>query len=694
MKEIEAARLQFSVLDQVPVGLCVLKKDFTILYWNRCLEDWTGIPRSDIVGRSLLAHFPHLNAPKYASRFQNIFEGGPPTIFSSQLHNYLIPARTNQGKMRIQHTTVTSVPSYDHRDAYALLAIQDVTDLTHRIQGYRSMRDKALEEVKERKKAEDALRISQTELETRVRQRTADLISVNERLGHEIEIRRETEVELKKLISTLNTLVAHIPEGVVLLDGQQRVVFANERGKDHLRTLTGMGEGAVVENVAGRSLADFLAYAPQIIWHEVVIHEPLKFVFEVAGRTIRHGDTVSSIVLVLKDVTDERFLDERIHSQERLAAVGQLAAGIAHDFNNILTSIIGFAELMLSDSDLGKEDWDMVQGILQNGQRAAQLIRQILDFSRKSISEMKSLDLLLFLKEFSKFIRRTIPENIHISVDCKPGVYMIWADTAKIQQVLANLVVNSRDAMPGGGRLSLSLSRLRVGPDRMPPVPEMSHGDWIALSVSDTGTGITSEVLTHIFEPFFTTKEVGKGTGLGLSQVYGIIKQHEGFIDVRTKVGEGSSFVIYMPAHDVRAEVPRSGRGPVLPKGAEETILVVEDNESVRNLIHRKLLKLGYTIYTAKNGRDALSLMDGHGDKIRLVITDLVMPEMGGLELSRTIKDRYPSVEIIALSGYPLRCEWDDFENAGITDFIQKPFVVQTLAEAVRKALGGKLDLN
>jgi two-component system cell cycle sensor histidine kinase/response regulator CckA len=694
MKEFEAAAIQFSILDRVPVGLCVIKKDFTVLYWNRCLEGWTGIPRSDILGGSLLGYFPHLDAPKYAGRFQDIFEGGPPTIFSSQLHNYLIPAPTNQGKMRIQHTTVTSVSSHDHSEVYALLAVQDVSDLTHRIQGYREMRDQALDEITERKKAEDALRKAQTELETRVRLRTADLVSVNERLEHEIQVRRETEVELKKLISTLNTLVAHIPEGVVFLDEQQRVVFANERGKDHLRTLTGVGDGAVVENVAGRNLGDFLAYAPRIIWHEVVIHEPSKFVFEVAGRTIRQGDTVSGVVLVLKDVTDERFFEERIHSQERLAAVGQLAAGIAHDFNNILTGIIGFSELMLSDSDLAKEDWDMVQGILQNGQRAAQLIRQILDFSRKSISEMKSLDLLLFLKEFSKFIRRTIPENIHISVDCRPGVYMLWADPTKIQQVLANLVVNARDAMPGGGRLSLSLSRMRVGPDLMPPVPEMSHGDWIVLSVSDTGTGITSEVLTHIFEPFFTTKEVGKGTGLGLSQVYGIIKQHEGCIDVRTRVGRGSAFVIYLPAHDVRAETPRSGKGPILPKGAEETILVVEDNESVRNLIQRKLLKLGYTIYAAKNGRDALSLLEGHGEKIRLVITDLVMPEMGGLELSRTIKDRYPGVEIIALTGYPIRSERQDFENAGISDLIQKPFVVQTLAEAVKKALARKSDLD
>lgn len=694
MNEIEAATAQFSILDQVPVGLCVLRRDFCVLYWNRCLEDWTGIPRGGIVGGNLLDHFPHLGAPKYAERFRTIFEGGPPAIFSSQLHNYLIPAPLNQGSMRIQHTTVTSVPSCDHSDVYALFAIQDVTDLTHRIQGYRTMRDQAFEEIKERKKAEDALLKAQAELETRVGLRTADLVSVNERLEHEIGVRKGTEVELKKLISTLNILVEHIPEGVVLLDDQQRIVFANERGKEHLRTLTGKSGGDVVDSIAGRSLRDFLASSPQIIWREVMIHHPSKFVFEIAGRTIRQGRAVSGIVLVLKDVTDERFLDERIHSQERLAAVGQLAAGIAHDFNNILTSIIGFAELILSDSDLAKDDWDMIQAILQNGQRAAQLVRQILDFSRKSISEMQSLDLLLFLKEFSKFIRRTISEDILISVDCKPGGYMIWADPAKIQQVLANLILNARDAMPHGGRLSLSLSRLHVAPGKAPPVPEMPHGDWIVLNVTDTGTGITSDVLIHIFEPFFTTKEVGKGTGLGLSQVYGIIKQHEGFMDVRTKVGTGSSFIVYLPAHDVPLECRRSGRGPSVPKGSDETILVVEDNESVRDLIERKLIKLGYTLLTARNGKDALSVMGDHAGKIRLVITDLVMPEMGGLELSRRIKASYPSVGIIALSEDPMGSEKEELEDAGIDDLIEKPFVVQRLAEAVRKALGGKLEGN
>ncbi|MDA8432970.1 MAG: PAS domain-containing protein, partial [Nitrospiraceae bacterium] len=243
MTEIDAAAAQFSVLDQVPIGLCVLRKDFCVLYWNRCLEDWTGISRDGIVGGNLLEHFPHLSGPKYSGRLQTIFEGGPPSIFSSQLHNYLIPAPLNHGKMRIQHTTVTSVHSSDRSDVYALLAMQDVTDLTHRIQGYRAMRDQALDEIKERKKAEDALLAARAELETRVLQRTADLVAVNERLQHEVSVREEAEVELKKLLSTLNTLVDHVPEGVVLLDDRQMVVFANERGRDHLRTLTGQGAG-------------------------------------------------------------------------------------------------------------------------------------------------------------------------------------------------------------------------------------------------------------------------------------------------------------------------------------------------------------------------------------------------------------------------------------------------------------------
>ncbi len=558
MNDFTVAAGNYGILDHVPVGVFLLRRDFVVLFWNACLEDWSGIQRDAIVGKPIDSFFPHLRAPRYASRLLDIFEGGPPTIFSSQLHNNIIPSRLSPKNQRIQHTVITSIQAAEDTGFHALFAIQDVTDLTTRIRDYRAMRDQALEEVRERKRIEEELIRTQEGLEERVKERTAEL----------------------------------------------------------------------------------------------------------------------------------EHLNERIFAQERLAAVGQLAAGIAHDFNNILTGIIGLSEIMLSEDRLVPENRQMVEAIFNNGLRAAHLIRQILDFSRKSISEMKPVELLGFLRDFTKFIKRTIPEHVRITVDCEPGEYFVSADPTKIQQVLANLAVNARDAMPEGGELRFGLSLMTVRHAEKPPVPEMQEGVWVLLKVSDTGTGMTPAVFSHMFEPFFTTKEPGKGTGLGLSQVYGIVKQHDGFLDVRTEIGEGSTFSIYLPASGPGQTPAETAVEAEMPKGQSETILVVEDNETVRNLVVRSLGRLNFTIVTATNGKDALALFENLHDTIKVVITDLVMPVMGGIELSRMIREKDPGIKIIALTGYPLGAEEDDLAGAGIVECIQKPFQIQTLVNAVINALG------
>ncbi len=660
MKEIEIAEKEFGILDHVPIGIFVLRRDLVVLFWNNCLEDWTGISRKKIIGTNIGEHFSHLNSPEYCKRLQSVFEGGPPTIFSSQLHKYIIPSRLWDGQMRIQHTTVTAVSAADGKGFNALFAIQDVTDLTHRIQGYRMMRDQAIDEIKERKKAEEELRKTHEELEIRVKERTAEL----------------------------NTLVDHIPEGVVLLDAGRRIILTNRIGEVYLKIVAKAGIGDVLTAVAGYPLEDFLVSDPHKIWRELRIDDPLSYVFEVAGRSVLQNDVSGGMVLVLKDVTEERTIEERINSQDRLAAVGQLAEGIAHDFNNILTGIIGFADILLADYELPYEEKQMVEAILQNGERAAQLVRQILDFSSRSISELQLINLVPFLKEFSKFIGRMIPENIAVSIECKPGEYVIHGDTAKIQQVLTNLSLNARDAMPQGGKLQFELSRVNVGKEDVPPSPDMPLGDWVVLTVSDSGTGIASDILPHIFEPFFTTKGVGKGSGLGLSQVYGIVKQHHGHIKMKTEIGKGASFSIYLPSIKVKAGAGFQKDESGTPKGHEEAILIVEDNEAVRNLIRRKLIKLDYRVLTAANGNEALSVFNNNRDDIQLIITDLVMPEMGGIELSKIIKARNPSIKIIALTGYPLGSKGEDLLLAGIEECIQKPFQGSKLTAAVSRALG------
>ena len=692
MNETDLSQQHYGILDHVPVGVLILKQDNTVLFWNTCLEDWTGIVRNRIVGTDIRSLFPHLDAPKYSDRLSEIFEGGPPTIFSPQIHEYLIPIRLWDGQLQTQYSIITATPALAGSGYYALISIQDVTDLSRRIRDYRTMRDQAVAEVRERKRAEEALLIAQEELETKITERTADLIAVNARLQTEITERLRAEEELKKLLSTLSTLVEHIPEGVVLLDADCRIILSNSTGQDFLSSLSSAETGDILTHISGMSVEELFLRAQTTVWHEITVTSPMRRMFTVGGSVIGQTETCRGIVLVIKDVTEEKDLQERIYTQERLAAVGQLSAGIAHDFNNILTGIIGFTELILSEDRIGVDDREVMEEVRQNGLRAAHLIRQILDFSRQSISEMRTLELSAFLNEFSKFIRRTIPEDIYISLVHEPEEYLVRADQTKIQQVLTNLSLNARDAMPHGGKLTFSLSHKTLLPDERPPVPDMTEGEWIVLTLTDTGSGIPHEIMPHIFEPYFTTKESGKGTGLGLSQVYGIVKQHGGFVDVQSEIGSGTSFCIYLPVCTAgktgsMPEVPFS-----VPDGQFQTVLVVEDYEAVRNLIRQILTKLNFTVLTAVNGLDALKIYEKNKASIKLVITDLVMPELGGIEMSRIIKARNPSAKILAISGYPLGSEWGDLYKAGITECIQKPFERQTLIQAVCTILREKAD--
>lgn len=499
----------------------------------------------------------------------------------------------------------------------------------------------------------------------------------------DITTRKEAEDKRKSVIATLNTLVEHMPGGVLLLDAEGRIAHANPAGREYIKSLAGVDVGASLVGIGGRPTREFLVSPPQIMWHDVRLDGRI---FEVAGRMIDAG----GMVLAIRDVTEERASKSRMELHDRLAAIGQLTSGIAHDFNNILTIITGYVELLL-DGELHDDARHNALIIQEAGVRATQLINQILDFSRKSGGDLRVIDMADSVTELLRFIERAIPENIRVLVDHAPGRYFVTADAAKVQQMLANLAVNARDAMPEGGDLVIGLSRLSVKPADRPPVPGMSAGNWIVLTVKDTGTGIPPDVLPHIFEPFFSTKGVGKGVGLGLAQVYGIARQHGGYVDVKTSVGGGSTFLVYLPAVEEAEEAqPQEAEAAAMPRGLGETILIVEDEKAVLNYVRRVLEGLGYKLLTAENGVVALRVLKEHGEEIGLVVTDLVMPEMGGLELCREIKVKRPALKVLALSGYPSPFgKQEELDQAGFEEFIRKPFKVSTLAQAVKKALKG-----
>jgi len=389
---------------------------------------------------------------------------------------------------------------------------------------------------------------------------------------------------------------------------------------------------------------------------------------------------------IIRDLTERKRLEQQVRQQERMAALGELAGGIAHDFNNILMSIILYTEMLLGDPTLPPNLAPDVESILEEGREASHLVRQILDFSRRSPIQTRLLNLKDLLQGSIDVLRRTLPASIKLLLEMEAMDCIVKADPTRIRQVVMNLVVNARDAMPGGGELRVTSYRVRIRRDEKSPVPP---GEWVCLGVSDSGTGIPPEVIPRIFEPFFTTKPKGEGTGLGLAQVYGIVKQHGGHIEVQTEVGQGTTFRIYLPAQEagVPRKLPPSRLDSLTtPHGKGETILIAEDERRVRESCRRILASLGYRVLTAPNGREALQTYRSTGS-IDLVLTDMVMPEMSGKDLIQELRKADPPPRIVAMTGYVLAQDLRELKAVGNLDVIQKPLDVNTLARAVRQAL-------
>ncbi|MFD1950876.1 ATP-binding protein [Sphingomonas arantia] len=414
----------------------------------------------------------------------------------------------------------------------------------------------------------------------------------------------------------------------------------------------------------------------------------------------------ASVLLSLKDSTEESKLKRQVAQATKMQAVGQLAGGVAHDFNNILTAIIGHCDLMMMRHTPGDSDYDDIQQIKHNSNRAAGLTRQLLAFSRQQTLRPQVLQLPDVISEISNLLKRLLGETVALQVKHGRALGAVRADPGQLEQVIVNLAVNARDAMPGGGTLTLQTYGVTAAQVRDLGSDVLPVGDYTALSVTDTGTGIPAEVLSKVFEPFYTTKPVGKGTGLGLSTVYGIVKQSGGFIFADSKLGEGTTFVIYLPVHlaDSKAEVvlplPREKPSEVWGSG---TILLVEDEDMVRAVAERALTRQGYRVLTAANGELALEMLGigtwGAGNPepatIDLLISDVVMPTMDGPTMVRHARAVLPRLPIVFMSGY---AEEQLRKSIAIDNvaFLPKPFSVQQLGQAARDALGaavGRSDI-
>lgn len=397
---------------------------------------------------------------------------------------------------------------------------------------------------------------------------------------------------------------------------------------------------------------------------------------------------ITHYVAVKEDITERKRLVEEHTRQERLAAVGQLAAGIAHDFNNILGVIVIYSQMLHRAEEVPERFRERAGIIHQQAKSASVLIQQILDFSRRSGMERQPMDLLPFLKEQVKLLERTLAENILIQLRYSEDVYMLNGDPGRLQQVITNLAINARDAMLSGGTLDLILSKVVFEDDANLPIVDMASGPWIKLTVADSGIGMSPDVIAHIFEPFFSTKERGRGTGLGLAQVYGIVKQHEGYIKVTSLPGAGATFDLYFPCkqqpdafEDLLGEVEN------IPKGNGQRILLVEDDEMWRTVLSELLANWHYEVLCAANGVEALSLLAHEQPPVALVISDLNMPEMGGAELLVQLHQRYPNLPVIFMTGHPDEVDTKFFQDLGLKTWLPKPLDIPVFAQVLTDIL-------
>jgi PAS domain S-box-containing protein len=518
----------------------------------------------------------------------------------------------------------------------------------------------------------------------------------NSRLFEELKRRNEelehAVAERKQSAEKYRMVLEQASDGIAIADATYRYVEVNARMLEML--------GYTREQFLRLSMPDLIPKQDEA--KDAFAFDPVQGgeVFRRERRFIRHDGSILEVEIsirrmedgriqeIVRDVTDRKRLEAQLRQSQKLEAVGRLAGGVAHDFNNLLTVILGHSDLTLSSMDADDRRRHDIEDIREAGARAAVLTSQLLAFSRKQVLQPKIVDVSIAVSNLTKMLGRLLSSNIEIVTRLERDLWRTKVDPGQLDQVILNLTINARDAMPLGGKLTLATKNCRLDGKHVSEDAAVPAGEYVLLEVSDPGCGMDAETRSHLFEPFFTTKLPGKGTGLGLSTVYGIVRQSGGHIWVDSELGRGTSVKVYLPrARETSESTRHAKRGEQMPRG-NETILLAEDEQRVRGVTATVLARLGYKVLEAGDGQEALEVAKEYAGEIHLLLTDIMMPKISGRELEEQLRRERPAIKVVLSSGYS-----DDGISQRTLDtstpFLQKPFTPHSLAIKIREVLDG-----
>ncbi len=647
----KAEDLHACLIENLSVAAFVLNADHEVVVWNKACEELTGVKAEAVIGTR--DHWRPFYSEKRPTLADMIIDGNFEEM-DGRYAAHCLSRLVNKGL-----EAEGWFRDLGGADRYMLFSAAP----SHDPEGRLLFVTETFQDITSRKKLEEALKESESRLRMII----------------------ETEPQCVKLLAPDGALLAMNPSGLAMIEADS---FEQVKGRQV--------SGLVMPEYRGPFKA---------LMNSVFKGEPASLEFEIIGlkgtprrlstQALPFRDATGRIVALLgitTDITRQTKLEEQLRHAQKMEAVGQLAGGIAHDFNNILSAIIGYADLL--EARVGEDSplKNYVNNILSASNRAAQLVKSLLTFSRKQNISLRPVELNALVKGIEKLLLGLIREDIELVVRRSGDDLVVMADSGQIEQVLMNLVANARDAMPAGGFIVIQAGTAELKGGRGNP----AAGRHAVISVTDTGTGMEAQTIERIFDPFFTTKEAGKGTGLGLSVTYGIIEQHGGRIDVQSEPGIGTSFSIYLPLMDVPEAMGQKGGLPDRDglRGGPETILVAEDDVILRQLTSAVLREYGYTVIEAENGLDAVEKFTANRKDIQLAVLDVIMPKMGGKEASEQIRRIGPSTEVIFMSGYaPEVIGGSGLGEAGMKkdkNFILKPVAPGVLVSKVREVLDRK----